>query len=263
MPAAMKSMALALLGAACAAQQAAAQSLAQRVQAAGTGIVALHYAPRPGVCGDGRRFYSIGEHRYFGEWRSGDRREGCIPGPARVRMRVSDGTVTEVRVAVGPEVSHEERGTELGEVRSADAAAYFLALAGRSGGRVAREAITAAVLADSVSVWPRILAIASDTARVERGTRRHALFWLSQFATAKVMGHGEDIAESDDRDDRDDPRGDAVFALSQMRGRQGLDPLIQIARTHRDPYVRGKAIFWLGQSDDPRAVAVLGEILKG
>ena len=264
MPAAtMKSTALALLAAACVGQQAAAQSLAQRVRAAGTGIVALHYAPRPGVCGDGRRFYSIGEHRYFGEWRSGDRRESCVPGPARVRMRVNGGTVTELRVAVGPEVSQTEQTTDLGQVRSADAAAFFLALAEASSGRVANGAIAAAVLADSVSVWQRLLAIAADTARVARSTRRDALFWVSQFATAKVMGHGEDIAEVDDSGDRDDTRGDAVFALSQMRGRQGLDPLIQIARTHRDRFVRSKAIFWIGQSEDPRAVGVLREILRG
>ena len=264
MPAATtRSMTIALLATVCAAQHAAAQSIAQRVRAVGTGVVALHYAPRPGVCGDGRRFFSTGGRTYFGEWNSGDQRSGCVPGPARVRMRVNGGTVSDLRLAVGPEVSHAERATDIGEVRSADAAAFFLALAETSGGRVGREAITAAVLADSVSVWQRILAIAADTERVEGGTRRHALFWASQFATAKVLGHGEDISEIDGSDDRDDTRGDAVFALSQMHGRQGLDPLIQIARTHRDPHVRSKAIFWIGQSGDPRAVGVLRDILRG
>lgn len=263
MPAAMtKSMALALLATVGAAQQAAAQSLAQRVQSVGTGVVALHYAPRPGVCGDGRRYYTMGRSS-FGEFNSGDRRASCVPGPARVRMRVSGGTVTELRVTVGPEVSHEERATDLGQVRSADAAAFFLGLAETSSGRAAHGALAAAVLADSVSVWQRLLAIASDTARVARSTQRDALFWLGQFATAKVLGHGEDITEMEGPDDRDDTRGDAVFALSQMRGRMGLDPLIQIARTHRDPYVRSKAIFWIGQSGDPRAVGVMREILRG
>jgi hypothetical protein len=264
MPAAtMKSVAVALLAAVCAAQHAAAQSLAQRVQGAGTGLVTLHYSSRPGVCGDGRRYFSMGDHMRFGEWRSGDQRSSCIPGPARARMRVRDGTVTELRVAVCPDVARTEQATDRGEVRGADAAASFLGRAETSGGGVAREAITAAVLADSVSVWQRILAIAADTARAEQGTRRHALFWASQFATAKVMGHGDDITEIDGPDDRDDTRGDAVFALSQMRGRRGIDPLIQIARTHRDPFVRSKAIFWIGQSGDPRAVGVLREILRG
>ena len=260
----MTSMLLALLATLGAARYAAAQTLAQRVRSAESGIVQVHYTSRPGVCGDGRRFFSMGGHSYFGEW-SGDRdrRASCVPGPARVRMRLNGGIVTELRVAVGPDVAHQERATDLGEVRSAEAAAFFLGLAETSDGRVAKEAITAAVLADSVSVWPRLLSIAADSARAGRSTRRDALFWLSQFATAKVMGHGEDITEIGGGDDRDDTRGDAVFALSQMRGRQGLDPLLQIARTHRDPHVRSKALFWIGQSGDARAVALFREILRG
>lgn len=261
----MHAAALVLLAAVSAPERAQAQSLAQRVRAAGTGAVELHYASRPGVCGDGRRFFSMGGNTYYGNWSSGDRpMTNCQPGPARVRMRVERGSVTNVRVAVGPAVAHEERATDLGAVASAEAADFFLSLADSSGGRAGHDVIVAAVLADSVSVWRRLLAIAEDTGRVTRATRRDALFWVSRFATAKVMGHGEDITEIDgSENDRDDTRSDAVFALSQMRGKLGIDPLIQIARTHRDPQVRRHAIFWIGQSGDPRAVGVLREILRG
>jgi len=260
----MNAMAFALLVSAYAAEAARAQTLAHRVRAVGTGTVELHYASRPGVCGDGRRYFSIGRNSYHGEFTSGDRDlRNCQPGPARVRMRVESGSVATVRVAVGPAVPHEERATDLGAVSSGEAASFFLSLADTSSGRVGHGAITAAVLADSVSVWQRLLAIAGDTGSVARATRRDAMFWVGRFATAKVMGHGEDITEIDGSDDRDDTRGDAVFALSQMRGRQGIDPLFQIARTHRDPAVRGKAIFWISQSNDPRAVGVLREILRG
>ena len=262
----MNAMALALLASAYAVEvaQAQTQTLAQRVRAVGTGAVELHYAARPGVCGDGRRYFSIGRNSYYGEWSGGDRDlRNCQPGPARVRLRVQGGSVTDVRVAVGPAVSHAERAADLGEVPSADAASFFLSLADTSSGRVGHGAITAAVLADSVSVWPRLLTIAADTGDVARATRRDAMFWVGRFAAAKIMGHGEDITEIDGTDDRDDTRGDAVFALSQMRGRQGTDPLFQIARSHRDPAVRGKAIFWISQSNDPRAVGVLREILRG
>jgi len=37
--------------------------------------------------------------------------------------------------------------------------------------------------------------------------------------------------------------------------------LIRIARTHRNPELRRKAIFWLGQSEDPRALALFEELL--
>lgn len=263
----MNAMVLAWLTTMCAGAlqaQTPARTLAQRVRAAGTGVVELRYASRPGVCGDGRRYFSIGRHSYHGEWSRSDRdMRNCEPGPARVRMRVEAGSVTNVRVAVGPAAPREERATDLGEVAGADAASFFLSLADTAGGRVGHGAITAAVLADSVSVWQRLLAIAADTADVSRATRRDAMFWVGRFATAKVLGHGEDITEIDGSDDRDDTRGDAVFALSQMRGRQGIDPLFQIARSHRDPAVRSKALFWISQSNDPRAVELLREILRG
>ena len=240
-----------------------AQGLAQRVRAADNGIVQVHYASRPGTCGDGRRYFSLGRRTFFGEWNGDGSRANCVPGPARVRMRVERGTVMNVHAAVGPEASYEERATDLGEVRSSDAASFFLSLADTASSRVTHGAITAAVLADSVSVWQRLLAIASDTSRVSRSTRRDAMFWVGRFAAAKVTGHGEDIAEIGDSDDRDDSRDAAVFALSQLRGKEGVEPLLRIARTHKDPELRQKAIFWLGQSGDPRAVALFAEILKG
>jgi hypothetical protein len=39
--------------------------------------------------------------------------------------------------------------------------------------------------------------------------------------------------------------------------------LIRIAREHQDPEVRKSAMFWLGQTGDPRAVAFFEEILTG
>jgi HEAT repeat protein len=37
--------------------------------------------------------------------------------------------------------------------------------------------------------------------------------------------------------------------------------LIRIAKTHSDPDIRRKAIFWLGQSHDPRALALFEDLL--
>jgi hypothetical protein len=34
-----------------------------------------------------------------------------------------------------------------------------------------------------------------------------------------------------------------------------------VARTNADPEIRRKAIFWLGQSDDPRVLALFEELL--
>ena len=266
--------ALALVATACVSQRTEAQALAQRVRAAGDGIVEMHYATRPGTCGDGRRYFSIGRNSYYGEWSSSDGRNGlraCLPG-AHARMRVERGTVTDVRLTVGPRAPNtlasggeqDGRATDLGTVASGEAAAYFLSLAEAGGAHVTHGAIAAAVVADSASVWQRLLAIATDTARVTRSTRHDAMFWVGRFAAAKVTGHGEDIAAmaDDDDDDREDARDAAVFALSQLRGRQGVEPLLEVARSHKDPQLRQKAIFWLGESGDPRAVALFREVLR-
>jgi len=187
----------------------------------------------------------------------------CQPGPARVRLRVEGGTITSLRVSVGPARSSDEPPKDLGAVPSREAAAFFVALADSTDGNVAQRAIDAAVLADSATVWPQLLTIASDTVRVSRSARRHATFWVGRFAAAKLSGNGDDIAAADDGDDRDDARSAAVFALSQLRGHAGVEPLLQVARTNRDPAVRRRAIFWLGESGDPRAIALFREILRG
>ena len=243
-----------------------AQSLAQRVRGVGTGTAVLRYTARPGTCGDGRDSFSFGSGMHFGTWygRSSDgMMPACEPGPARVWLRVEGGTITSMRVSVGAARTSEERPTELGAVPSAEAAAFFLALADSAEDNVGRRAIVAAVLADSVSVWPKLLAIAGDSARASRRLRHDATFWLGQFAAAKLAGNAENIGTTDDGDDRDDARGQAVFALSQLRGHAGVEPLLQVARTNRDPFVRRKAIFWLGESGDPRAIALFREILRG
>jgi len=37
--------------------------------------------------------------------------------------------------------------------------------------------------------------------------------------------------------------------------------LIEVARSHRSPEVRKQAMFWLGQSHDPRAIQFFEDIL--
>jgi hypothetical protein len=38
--------------------------------------------------------------------------------------------------------------------------------------------------------------------------------------------------------------------------------LIEVARTNRNPAVRKQAMFWLGESKDPRAVKFFEEVLS-
>ena len=53
----------------------------------------------------------------------------------------------------------------------------------------------------------------------------------------------------------------AVFALTQMPGEEGVPMLVQVARSNPNPAVRKQAMFWLGQSKDPRALKFFEEVL--
>jgi len=53
-----------------------------------------------------------------------------------------------------------------------------------------------------------------------------------------------------------------VFALSRLPRDQAVPELLDVARTHRDPQVRSRALFWLGETGDPRALDLFEEVLR-
>jgi hypothetical protein len=240
-----------------------AQSLESRVAGAGDATVQLRFASRPGVCGDGRGSIGTGNHtvmrRYSSDSDYGYGREWCVPGPVRVVMTVRDGEVDRARVFVGGNDSSPDVH-DLGTVGARQAADYFLALARRAGSHVGDDAILAAVLADSVTPWPALFSIARSES-VPHGTRESATFWLSRAAAAAV-NHRELFADHDEDDsERDEVRSAAIFALSQQPRDEGVPALIRVARSNSSPSARDKALFWLGQSGDPRALDLFAEIL--
>ena len=40
-----------------------------------------------------------------------------------------------------------------------------------------------------------------------------------------------------------------------------MPALIRVVKTNKDPEIRKKALFWLGQSRDPRALQLIEELL--
>ncbi len=243
------------------------QPLDRRIAAAPDGIVRLTFAARPNVCGNGRGSVSMDCEdgncgRYTVNVGNRDRSEveyDCDPGPVRVSLRVSGGHVTSLRTYVGGRWRTATDGvTDLGTVGAREAAAYFLALVTKESGAGAENAVFPAILADSVTVWPDLLRIARD-GRVSRGARRQSVFWLGQAAGEAATRGLTDLV--DDRSTDRDVREQAVFALSQRPHDEGVPALIRIAKENPDPELRKKAIFWLGQSDDPRALALFEELL--
>lgn len=261
---ARSALALVAAGAlAAAATPARAQSLESRVSGVGDGTVQLRFASRPGVCGDGRGSIGAGEHTMMRSYSPGSDhgydREWCAPGPVRVVLGVRGGDVNRARVYVGGNDSSSDI-RDLGVVGASEAADYLLALARRARSGVGDDAILAVVLADSVTPWPALFAIARGES-VPHGTRESATFWLSRAAAAEV-NHRPLFADRDeDKSERDEVRGAAVFALSQQPRDEGVPALIRVARSNTSPYVRSKALFWLGQSGDPRALDLFAEIL--
>ena len=231
-----------------------AQTLAQRVATAGDGTVRLSFAARRGVCGNGGHNITIVSDDEHGEWES-----DCTPGPVRMSLRVSGGRVTEAHTYVGGRwLAPQGPTTDLGTVPASQAASDLLKLAERAGGD-ADDLITGATLADSAVVWPDLLRLARrEDLPIE--TRRQAVFWLGQ-AAGEAATRGLDSITTDDSGDLE-VRKQAVFALSQRPTDEGVPALIRVVRTSPNRELRKTALFWLGQSEDPRALGLFEEILK-
>lgn len=229
----------------------AAQTLDRRIGSAPDGTVRFSFAAREGVCGNGHNV-NIQDSRNA-DWES-----DCDDGPVRTVLTVNGGKVTRIRSYVGGRWRPAGANvTDLGTVPAREAATYLLALAGRAPAG-SNEAVFAATLADSAVIWPELVRLAKNES-IPRETRRSAVFWLGQAAGTAATASLDSLIG--------DPNGDrqvreaAVFALSQRPHDEGVPALIRVAQTDRDPAIRKKAIFWLGQSDDPRAIALFENLL--
>ncbi len=179
------------------------------------------------------------------------------PDTIMVLYRFTGRAVQQIRLA-SPECPLDAGGLTihwLTGVRPADSVDYLETLAADSSRRVGNSAITAIALHADTTATERLIALARDGRNSDvRGT---ALFWVAQRAGDKAIGTitgGLDDPETD-------VRKKAVFALSQLPKDEGVPKLIEVARSHRDAAVRKQAMFWLGQSRDPRALAFFEQIL--
>lgn len=245
---------------------ASAQSIASRVAGAKDGIVRMTYASRPDICGHPNGFSTDAkfERGQTTTWERGESRDvewdyGCERGPVRLVLDVRRGGITNVHAYVGGRWRPRSDVTDLGEVPSVEAADFLLALAEKSSASIGDRAIFPATIANGADVWPKLIRLARNTS-VPNATRRQAVFWVSQAAGDAATQGLSDIV-TDNSVDRD-VREQAVFALSQRPKEQGVPALIAVARTNRDPQIRKKAMFWLGQSNDSRAIDLFEEILS-
>ena len=229
----------------------AQQTLSRQLASVAAGTVRLSFAARPGVCGDGLN--NIRTRQESTEWVA-----DCDGQPVRVALELQDHAVVALRTYVGGHWRDGGTARDLGMVRPQEAAAYFLQLASQPG-TVEGDPVLPATLADSVTIWPSLAALARNQ-RLPGERRRTAIFWLGQAAGAEAGRALDSMVTSDDTSR--ELRKQAVFALSQRPADEGVPALIRIARNNRDPELRKTALFWLGQSEDPRALDLFEEILK-
>jgi hypothetical protein len=252
----------------------AAQDLAARVNAApAEATVRFTFDARPGVCGNGEnisiRSVSDGGVTAGDQGRvytSGSRSTArsdwlrdCAEGPVEMEISRAGGRITDAAARVGGRP--RSGGVDLGRVQPAVAVAFLLDtdVLRAAADRAADRMVFAATLADAES-WPGLLRTARDQQLSSRA-RKSSVFWLAQAAGDRATAGLRSIV-GDDSDELE-VRKQAVFALSQIRSDDTIDALIEIARSNPEPELRRSAMFWLGQSGSPRAVAFFEEVLRG
>ena len=88
--------------------------------------------------------------------------------------------------------------------------------------------------------------------------RKKALFWAGQSGVAIP-----ELSKLYDRMGDSEMKEQIIFVLSQRQSdRTAMDKLFDIAKNEKDSELRKKAIFWLGQSRDPRVQQFLLDLIN-
>jgi hypothetical protein len=88
--------------------------------------------------------------------------------------------------------------------------------------------------------------------------RKKALFWAGQSGVAI-----SEMSKLYDRMNDSEMKEAIIFGLSQrQRDPEAMDKLFDIAKNEKDAELRKKAIFWLGQSRDPRVQQFLMDLIN-
>jgi HEAT repeat protein len=264
-----RSLALLTMAVAPAVSAQSAATIAARVAGAPDGEVRMTYASRADACGDGRDGIALGHSFYtsssiesYGSWSGFN----CTHGPARIALTVQDHQVVAVRPFIGGAWPSGSVVLDLGTVPAAQAASYFLSLAPKLATSSHRNPLLAAVLADSTNIAPDLLRIARDGSASLR-TRRRAVNFVGIIGDRSTVAplvelarQGGSTGHADVIGPGDGVQAAAVGALAMLGDDAGLPALMDLARGGSES-VRKSAVFWLGQSDAPRARELVRSVI--
>jgi HEAT repeat protein len=245
------------------------QAVAGRVNGAPDGRVQFTFAARPGVCGNGRSYIQTGPNSYsgtaYGNWNDGMRADPCVAGPVRVVIDRADKQPLTVQTYVGPPDTTLRGVTDLGRVRSQDAADYLLSLAGTVDGRAGRDALFPAMLADSANTAATLVTIAKNTS-LPRETRRSALSYMGRstdgMQTIPTSVTDPILAIARDETDNQSVRQQALSVLGRLDHGAGIPSLIQLSQQTQSQWLAKESMSTLSRSGDPRARQYLRTAVK-
>ena len=132
--------------------------------------------------------------------------------------------------------------------------AYLRSIFPRLTSRKMRESILMGMAEDESGGSAWLIDRARDTGE-QLETRKTALFWAGQ----KEATPTKDLAAVYRTATESSLREHAIFVLSQRKDEAALDELLRIARDDSDKRMRARALFWLGQKDDPRVTKLIGD----
>ncbi|HJQ18843.1 MAG TPA: HEAT repeat domain-containing protein [Gemmatimonadaceae bacterium] len=159
-----------------------------------------------------------------------------------------------------PESVREQTIFWIGQRGSAENADFLKGLFGRLGKGDTNEDLRKKVLFSLSQMkgfgndrW--LLAVATDTTNSEE-VRGHALWTAGQNGVA-----GSELAAMYDRLRDDEVKEKLIWVLSESDDAAATDKLVDIAQKDPNREMRKKALFWLGQKNDPRVRKILTDIL--
>ena len=233
-----------------------AQALARRVESASSPNVQFHFSARPGVCGDGRTYIRTDTDSWYGSVNDFTRSQPCESGPVRVVVVRSEREPIRIETFAGT-LRTDSSAADLGRVASAEAANYLMSIARSAEGRVGREALMPATLADSATISAALVEIARDQNK-SRDMRRSALSWLARRRDARDGMETTELVRVIAGFARNDTehktfRQSAVGVLARLDRGEGVPMLIEMSQNTTDTWLARHAAEALGRSGDPRA----------
>jgi HEAT repeat protein len=100
-----------------------------------------------------------------------------------------------------------------------------------------------------------LLSVARDE-KMPVESRKKAIFWAGQGDVPTA-----DIASTYDVVSNREVKEHTIFVLSQREDKASTDKLMAIVRSSDDPELRKKALFWLGQKDDPAVTKAISDLV--